>query len=85
MMPEWLGRVIDVSELPQVYSEHAGKWLLLEVVERNGNQNPRKLRLVSSESDKEKLHEYLLEDDTWNWSKKYVMILADPEKPCEIK
>ncbi|MCI0443724.1 hypothetical protein L0152_10955 [bacterium] len=84
-MSKWIQKVIDRSQLAQLYSDHAGKWLLLEIMERNGNDHPKKFKLISLDSDKEKLHEYLLEDESWDWSKKYLMIFADPEKPCTIK
>ena len=84
-MSESLQKVIELQDLARLYSEHAGKWLLLEVVERNGNHNPKKLRLISCDEDKEKLQEYILEDETWDWSKSYLMIFADPEKPCILR
>ena len=80
-----LNQHMELRDLPALYQEHAGKWLLLEVVERNGNGNPSKLKLISLDKEKEKLRDYVLEDETWDWSRRYVIVFADPEKPCTIK
>ncbi len=84
-MSTWLDKIIDIKDIGRLYGEHAGHWLLLQVLERNGNENPKRLKLISYDPDKENLRDYVLDDETWDWTKKYILVFADPEKPCTIK
>lgn len=83
-MTETVRETIDVSDVRKLFLQHAGRWLLLEIAKRNGNGKPVKLRLIASDPDKERLRELILEDDSWDWSRRYLIVFADPEKPCTI-
>jgi hypothetical protein len=91
----WTEKEIFLRDLGQLYQDLAGKWLLLEILPdfplnassmKVGTEKklPTKFRLHAHHSDKNKLHEFMLEHDGWDWSKKYLIVQADPEKPCEI-
>ena len=83
-MSYWLNKVIDLRQINRLYLEEAGKWLLLEVLESGANGTPSKLRLVALSRDKEALREVVLEDENWDWNKKYLFVRADPSKPCTL-
>ncbi|MFQ5706714.1 MAG: hypothetical protein ACE5HO_04645 [bacterium] len=83
-MRRWLNTTFAVQEISQLYHEKAGEWLLLEIVETNRNNTPTKLRLLASGPDKDVLHDFIMEDESWHWHKKYLVVLADPDKPCTI-
>lgn len=74
----------EVSDIQKLYVRHSGEWLLLEVTERNEFDQPIRLRLIAASPDKETLRELVLEDDLWDWSRRYLMVFADPDKPCTI-
>lgn len=80
----WTEKEILLRDLGQLYQELAGEWLLLEILEGAEKKLPTKFRLHAHHSDKNKLHEFMLEHDGWDWSKKYLFVQANPEKPCEI-
>ncbi|HEY4491885.1 MAG TPA: hypothetical protein VI958_07770 [Acidobacteriota bacterium] len=85
MDQKWLDKSIPLQDLPGLYHDFAHKWLLLEILDRNGNGNPKLLRLISFAEEKEKLRDYVMEDEKWDWGKRYVMVFADPEQPCDIR
>ncbi|RMD95595.1 MAG: hypothetical protein D6813_00070 [Calditrichaeota bacterium] len=74
-----------MRDIPQLYLEQAGEWLLLEVLETNAKNEPIKFRLLAHNPDKYILHDFILEDDHWDWSKKYLLVFADPNKPCTLE
>jgi hypothetical protein len=81
-MASWQG-VIDAKDVARLYSDKLGQWLLLEVIEMGKNGKAEKFRLIAHDSNKERLKD-LMEEDDWDWSKKYIFVFADPDKLCEI-
>jgi len=82
---KWLKKVLTLKDIAQLYVEKRDQWLLLEIVASNPENQPTQFRLLAFSSDKDELHEYISEDDSWDWSKKYLMVMADPNKPCTIE
>ena len=91
----WTDKEILLRDLGQLYQDLAGEWLLLEILPdvhlndlsmKAGAEKkaPTKFRLHAHSRDKDKLHEFMLEHDGWDWSKRFLFVHADPEKPCEI-
>ena len=85
MTPGWETKEIEVEDFPQLYHQLAGQWLLLEVVAGHAGGEPRKFRLLGKDRNKSALHEMIMDDDRWDWQKKYLIVLADPTKPCDIR
>jgi len=81
---KWLRKVLNLKDITHLYIEKKGHWLLLEILETTSDDKPIKFRLLDFSADKDKLHDYISEDETWNWDKKYLMVLADPNKPCTL-
>ncbi len=65
--------------------EKAGNWLLLEILETNSKNEPKKLMLIAASPDKDALHDYILQDENWDSNKNCLLVLADPNKPCSIE
>lgn len=80
----WTEKEILLPDLAQLYQDLAGEWLLLEILEGAEKKLPAKFRLHAHHRDKDKLREFMMEHDDWNWEKKFLFVQADPEKPCEI-
>ncbi len=80
----WTEKEILLRDLGRLYHDLAGEWLLLEILEGAEKKLPTKFRLHAHHHDKDKLREFILEHDSWDWSKKYLFVQADPQKPCEI-
>ncbi len=83
-MTEYQNNILDLKDLARLYAEKAGKWLLLEILETDKENNPTKLRLITHSASKEQLHEHLSEDSEWEWKRRYLIVLADPTKPCTL-
>ncbi|RMH88400.1 MAG: hypothetical protein D6681_14770 [Calditrichaeota bacterium] len=84
-MSEWEDKILTLPDIARIYQEKAGEWLLLEVLEVNANQTPVKLRLIRHSPRKEDLHEHMMElEEEWDWERQYLIVLADPFKPCTI-
>lgn len=83
-MSKWLRKIFTLKDIAQLYIEKNNQWLLLGILETNSDNEPTKFRLLTSSADKDKLHDYISEDESWDWSKKYLMVLADPNKPCSL-
>ena len=79
----WLSRDLSVEELGRAYAALAGEWLLLEVIEGEPGARDAKYRLIGHGTDRERLHQVIGEDEDWNWDRRCLLILADPEKPCK--
>jgi len=82
---KWTNKEIALRELGQLYKDLAGEWLLLEILEGDVGRLPTKFRLHAHHSEKERLYEFMLEQDQWDWSKRYLLVQADPTKPCDIQ
>lgn len=81
---DWTQKGILLRDLGQLYHDLAGEWLLLEILEGAEKKMPTQFRLHAHHLDKDKLHDFMLEHDEWDWSKKYLLVKADPEKPCDL-
>jgi len=81
-MDRWQG-VINARDVAQLYDEKSGQWLLLEVVKMGALGKAEEFKLIAYDNNKEKLHE-LMEDDDWDWDKKYIFVFADPNSICEL-
>ncbi len=81
---DWSLKEIFLRDLNQLYQDLAGEWLLLEIFQSEEEKLPDRFRLHAHHRDKDKLREFMLEHNDWDWNKKYLMVQADPEKPCEI-
>lgn len=81
-MEHWQG-VINATDVAKLYNEKLNQWLLLEVLKMGKNRKAEEFRLVAHNKSKEKLKK-LMEDDDWDWDKKYIFVFADPNSLCEI-
>ena len=81
-MEHWQG-VINAKDVAQLYNEKSNNWLLLEVIKMGKNRKAEEFKLVAYNKSKDVLKE-LMEDDNWDWSKKYLFVFADPDSLCEI-
>jgi len=75
----------DLYEIPGLYAEKDGKWLLLEVLESDQQNEPTSVRLLAESLNKETLYDLVMEDTDWRWDQRYIIILADPLRPCTIE
>jgi len=78
-------RIVDLKEINRLYEETAGHWLLLEILETNENGTPTRLRVADLAKDKNRLFDWMMENDDWDWKDRYLLVFADPNKPCIIK
>ena len=85
MGSKWVGKEIPVVQIGQVYFDSAGEWLLLEILETDDAGEPTRLKLLAKSPDKAELHDLIMDDEDWNWHKRYLLVHADPHKPCTIK
>ncbi len=76
--------MLNLRDVAKLYQDKSGEWLLLEVLETDTRKNPVRLKLLAHSRDKSQLHEFIAEDEDWNWQKQYLIVLADPAKPCTI-
>lgn len=81
---DWTQKEIFLHDLGQLYQDLAGEWLLLEILEGIEKKLPTKFCLHAHSQDKDKLREFMMEHEDWDWSRKFLIVQADPEKPCEI-
>jgi hypothetical protein len=79
---DWRKREILLGDVPRLYQDLAGQWLLLEVVEE-ADGSPRKLRLHGHDESKDALRELMLEQNDWSWKRRFLLVQADPDK-CEL-
>ncbi len=83
-MSSWSNRIIDASEVATLYQENPGFWLLLDVLQTGQNGRASKFRLLAKARNKDDLYDYLMEDEDWNWDKKYIFVFSDPDKLCDL-
>jgi len=81
-MEHWQG-VINAKDVARLYNDKIGNWLLLEVMKMGENSKAEKFKLIAYNKSKEELYE-LMENETWDWNKKYIFVFADPNNLCEI-
>ena len=81
-MEHWQG-VINAKDVARLYNDKIGNWLLLEVIKMGENSRAENFKLVAYNKNKERLY-HLMDDDNWDWNKKYIFVFADPDNLCEI-
>jgi hypothetical protein len=80
---DWRTKEILLGDIPRLYDDLAGQWLLFEVVEESENGSPSKLRLHGHDESKDALREQMLERDDWSWKRRFLLVQADPDR-CEL-
>jgi len=81
---KWKNKILGLKELSEMYLEEAGNWVLLEILGYDSRGQANRVRVVELHSDKEALLDYMMEhDEEWDWTKKYVIVKADP-KLCTL-
>ena len=81
-MEQWQG-VIKSKDVAQLYNDKVDHWLLLEVIKMGSNGKAEEFKLIAFDRKKEQLYE-LMEDENWDWSKKYIFVFADPNSLCDL-
>jgi len=81
-MEHWQ-EVINVKDVARLYNDKMGNWLLLEVIRMGENGKAEEFKLVAYNKKKESLYD-LMEEDNWDWDKKYIFVYADPDTLCEF-
>ena len=81
-MERWQG-VINVRDVAHLYNDKLGHWLLLEVIKTGGSGKAEEFKLIAFDRKKEQLQE-LMDEDDWDWDKKYIFVFADPNTLCEL-
>jgi len=81
-MEHWQ-EVISVKDVARLYDDKTGNWLLLEVIKMGENGKAEEFKLIAYDKEKENLYT-LMEEDDWDWDKKYIFVFADPDTLCEF-
>ena len=81
-MEQWQG-VINAKDVAHLYNDKLGHWLLLEVIKMDGKGKAEEFRLIAYDRKKEHLHD-LMDEDDWDWDKKYIFVFADPNTLCDL-
>lgn len=81
-MEHWQ-EVINVKDVARLYNDKTGNWLLLEVIRIGENGKAEEFKLIAYDRKKENLYE-LMEEENWDWDKKYIFVFADPDTLCEF-
>lgn len=81
---EWENKTLSLKDISRLYLEKAGEWLLLEILETDPHGNPIQLKLLKHSENKDELHDFMMEHDEWTWERQFLIVLADPNKPCTI-
>lgn len=76
--------IFTAKEMAQLYQEKPGVWLLLEVLERDTHGRAKKLKLLQFAKEKDRLHDYLMEQKDWNWGKDYIFVFSNPDVQCDL-
>jgi hypothetical protein len=85
MTIDWKKRKIYRSDIVDMYQDLEHLWLLIEVMARDENGTATEIRLVHFAKNKDDVYEFLMEEDeNWDWTKNYMVVLADPKKECEL-
>ncbi len=83
-MEKAMDQVLDTTEIASLYNRLSEEWLLLEVLKKNSETGKlEKFKLVAHSKNKDDLYD-LMENDEWNWNKKYLFVYADPTSLCDI-
>ncbi len=76
-------KIFTADEIIQLHHDMPGYWLLLEIIEQDRDEKATLLKLLDYSKDKENLYEWLMEDEEWDWNKKYIFVFTDPST-CDI-
>jgi len=68
--------------MSEVYKDFPEQWLLMDVLSYDDEGRPLSFKLLFWSKLKDELHEFIMENETED--KKYLLLYADPEKPCEL-
>lgn len=77
-------KIYTALEMAQLIGSRPKNWFLLEILKQNNNGKAEELRFLKYSGDKENLYQYLMEDESWDWDKKYIFVFSDPDKKCEL-
>ena len=77
-------RVYTALEMAQVIVGKPESWFLLEILEEDDYGKAKALKILQHSAEKEILYDYLMEDESWDWNKKYIFVYSDPDKKCEL-
>ena len=80
---DWQEKEIRLDDIPKLYQDLEGQWLLFEVLESGGDGSPKKLRLHGHAENKDALREMMLERDDWSWKRQFLLVRADPNR-CDL-
>ena len=81
-MERWQG-VISAEDVAHLYNDKLGHWLLLEIIKIGRSGKAEEFKLIAYERKKGHLLE-LMDEDDWDWDKKYIFVFADPNTLCEL-
>jgi|GEM_PF-83268 len=82
---DWKKKRIFRSDIVNMYTDLDGHWLLIEVIERDEKGTATEIRLAHFAKEKDDVHEFLMdEEESWDWTKNYLVVYADPKKQCEL-
>jgi hypothetical protein len=81
-MERWQG-VISAEDVAHLYNDKLGHWLLLEVITMGKNGKAEEFKLIAYDRKKKHLHD-LMDEDDWDWNRKYIFVFADPNTLCEL-
>jgi hypothetical protein len=85
MSTDWKKRKIFRSDIVDMYTDLEHNWLLIEVIGRDKNGMATEIRLVHFAEVKDDVYEFLMEEEeSWDWTKNYIVVYADPKKECEL-
>ena len=83
-MEVWKDKIINSKDVARLYNDKLREWLLLEVIKTGSNGKAEQFKLLANAKNKDELYEFVMEDEEWNWDKKYIFVYADPNSVCEI-
>ena len=81
-MERWQ-EVIKAKDVANLYNDKLGYWLVLEVIKIDRSGKAEEFRLIAYDRKKEHLQD-LMDEDDWDWDKKYIFVFADPNTLCEL-
>jgi len=81
---DWQEKEILLGDIPKLYEDLAGEWLLFEVLEQREDGSPEKLRLHGHDTSKDALREMMLERDDWSWKRRFLLVRANPDQ-CDLE
>jgi hypothetical protein len=81
-MDSWRG-IINAKDVAHLYNDKLGYWLLLEIIKMGNGGKAEEFKLIAYNKKKEHLND-LMEEDDWDWDKKYLFVFADPNTLCEL-